>query len=269
MLSLIVLLIAAASLPAAVPESLTPAGTWRVMADDDQCVIARDFVSASTKLTLFLGIEPIRDRATTVILTGPGSLRLPQTGTLSVSLGKAQLAKMSFRSRTDKSKWIAQSRFRETVEIGMLETVSVWGFSFDRGPRFLLEPTEVSAAIKAARDCNRQLLTSWGVDADSASRVVQPPEAINGSAEWISMRDIPGPMPTSIKGGTTILWTVGTDGSIAMCKAVRSSGDRTLDEAACNALKKNGRYKPARDRDGNPVVVSYMRRIVWGGYGLD
>ena len=56
---------------------------------------------------------------------------------------------------------------------------------------------------------------------------------------------------------------IDTDGSVKNCGIAVTSGDVGLDSAACAAITKRGRYKPALDKDGKPIAVHSTRRVVW------
>lgn len=52
-------------------------------------------------------------------------------------------------------------------------------------------------------------------------------------------------------------------GSPTDCKIVIPSGADDLDLAACKALLKRARFKPAKDAQGNAIASAYRNRVVW------
>ncbi|WP_085810134.1 energy transducer TonB [Sphingomonas sp. TZW2008] len=83
-------------------------------------------------------------------------------------------------------------------------------------------------------------------------------------AQWITNDDYP---PSSIRaeeeGTTAIKWTINTQGRVENCVVTASSGSNALDQAACRALTRRGRYAPATDATGNPIATTQTRRVVW------
>lgn len=83
-------------------------------------------------------------------------------------------------------------------------------------------------------------------------------------ADWISTDDYP---PSALRaeeeGTTAIAWTINTQGRVENCRVTSSSGSRALDDAACRAITRRGRYSPALDQSGNPIATTSSRRVVW------
>jgi protein TonB len=83
-------------------------------------------------------------------------------------------------------------------------------------------------------------------------------------AQWISTDDYP---PSAIRaeeeGTTGIAWTINAQGRVENCTVTSSSGSRALDDAACRAITRRGRYSPALDQSGNPITSKSSRRVTW------
>lgn len=83
-------------------------------------------------------------------------------------------------------------------------------------------------------------------------------------ASWISADDYPAAsLDAGETGKVTVRWRIGVDGDISNCGVVKSSSFPRLDHAACDAIVRNGAYRPARDAAGWPVAVTRERRVVW------
>jgi TonB family protein len=118
--------------------------------------------------------------------------------------------------------------------------------------------------MTALATCNDDTLKMWGVDPGERQKVATGAEAVDDRRQWITSNDYPmGLVRMGQQGTTVILFRIGTDGRIDQCRAVVTSGAKELDEAACNALMKRGRYTPARDAAGQPMAVHRVRRVVW------
>lgn len=64
-------------------------------------------------------------------------------------------------------------------------------------------------------------------------------------------------------GTTRFRVSVGADGRVTSCNVTGSSGDSSLDRAACSILERRARFKPALDVDGNPTAGSWSSSIKW------
>ena len=83
-------------------------------------------------------------------------------------------------------------------------------------------------------------------------------------ADWITNDDYPSDaLSAEAQGTTRIKWDINTSGRVENCTTVSSSGNSSLDRAACNALTRRARYTPAQDTAGNPIRTSQSRSVVW------
>lgn len=84
-------------------------------------------------------------------------------------------------------------------------------------------------------------------------------------ADWITNDDYPSDALSAEASGTTrIRWDIGTNGRVENCTVTSSSGNSSLDRAACSALTRRGRYSPALDQSGQPIrVVGQTRNVRW------
>ena len=84
-------------------------------------------------------------------------------------------------------------------------------------------------------------------------------------ADWITNDDYPSDaLSAEAQGTTAIRWDINAQGRVENCTVTSSSGNSSLDRAACSALTRRGRYTPALDQSGAPIRVSgQTRRVVW------
>lgn len=83
-------------------------------------------------------------------------------------------------------------------------------------------------------------------------------------ANWISSDDYPpSALRQEAQGTTAISWDINEQGRVENCRVTSSSGNAALDDAACKAITRRGRYTPAVDQNGNPIRSSQSRRVVW------
>jgi protein TonB len=98
-----------------------------------------------------------------------------------------------------------------------------------------------------------------------------PPPTVNKSASargnpanWITDADYPARALREEREGTTaITWDINEQGRVENCRVTSSSGSPDLDDAACRAITRRGRYQAALDQNGSPIRSSQSRRVVW------
>ena len=83
-------------------------------------------------------------------------------------------------------------------------------------------------------------------------------------SQWITNDDYPPDALRANEAGISVIaWTINTAGKVENCHTTQTSGSSSLDNAACRALTRRGRYNPATDAAGNPIAVTQTRRVVW------
>jgi len=65
------------------------------------------------------------------------------------------------------------------------------------------------------------------------------------------------------EGRVGVRVTIGTDGRVSNCSVTSSSGSSSLDEAACDGMRRYARYNPALDTAGNPITDTVSTTIVY------
>ncbi len=83
-------------------------------------------------------------------------------------------------------------------------------------------------------------------------------------SSWVTTDDYPSDALSAEASGTSrIKWEINTAGRVENCVVVASSGNASLDRAACSNITRRGRYSPALDQAGNPIRSSSGRNVVW------
>ena len=102
-------------------------------------------------------------------------------------------------------------------------------------------------------------------DGDGAGdRDATPPRQIRGR---ISNRDYPENLSDAgIGGRVTVLYLVETDGRVADCDVVGSSGNAQLDQWTCRLIRERFRFRPSRDGRGRPVPALIRENHTWTAY---
>lgn len=83
-------------------------------------------------------------------------------------------------------------------------------------------------------------------------------------ADWVTTDDYPpSALRAEAQGTSGIAWEINTQGRVENCRVTSSSGNEDLDQAACRAITRRGRYSPALDQSGNPIRSQQSRRVTW------
>ena len=107
-------------------------------------------------------------------------------------------------------------------------------------------------------------MTLWLFFAAAAGVAANDPPVMSFQPGWITADDYP---PQSVMRGeqglVTVEWDIGIDGKIHNCTTYRSTGYPTLDNWTCVLLTRRGRYAPALDQFGKPVVQHARGSFRW------
>jgi protein TonB len=88
--------------------------------------------------------------------------------------------------------------------------------------------------------------------------------AKGNEALWVTTDDYPASaLRAEAEGTSVIAWDINTQGRVENCHVTQSSGNADLDDAACRAITRRGRYTPATDQSGAPMRTQKSRRITW------
>jgi hypothetical protein len=114
---------------------------------------------------------------------------------------------------------------------------------------------DAKEAVVALRECNGELLRSWGIDPAQQKQLKTPahwePPPVKGHVMDIS--DIPASNVRQRSWGeAVVVFDVAADGSTSGCKVITATDNRDR-RVACEYLTKRGKYVPAIGLDGGPV----------------
>jgi TonB family protein len=132
------------------------------------------------------------------------------------------------------------------------------------GYDYRLAPDRLPAAMAALRECEKDLLATWGMDPAAIAVIATFPHRPGGLASMFNSDDYPGSAIRKEEQGTSaVRFWVGTDGQARDCQIVESSGSAALDAKTCEVIAKRGKFEPARTAAGTAVdCIAYMR-IRW------
>lgn len=252
--------------PAHGAKPLAPAGEWAVHPGDTRCTLQRDFGEGDAKMTFALRPSPTGRFSEVVVLGryegGGGDLSSGRARMwLTPGAEPIETDYVSIGSPEDQSRrtsfHVEEAALRE---IAASETITVE--AGQNAVSFRIAAT--GPALAALGSCQAELLKRWGLDPDAIAAVATPAEALGDEALWISSEDYPDAAAHAGMAGTSlVLFAIGKNGRVSNCRAVASSGHVLLDAAACEAITKRGRYRPALDKSGKRMVSWASRRVMW------
>jgi TonB family protein len=253
---------------AASPEVLPPSGKWTVDYAESMCVLQRDYGTGPAKVTLGFRPLPLSEQNEIVLLTREAGGRVPKTrfGKVSMQLGVggpviAGTYKFWGAAEAPELRFTLISLDAVRAEdIAAAETLIIERATL---PTVRLHPMANPAAFAALKVCQDDLMKSWGVDPAEMAKIVSPAVA-DDPAEWVTDEDYPSAaIRAGEQGSVSILWLINTDGKVSDCRVTQTSGHALLDQAACGAILRRGRYKAAVDGEGKPIRSYAARKVNW------
>jgi protein TonB len=84
------------------------------------------------------------------------------------------------------------------------------------------------------------------------------------SEGYVSEDDYPADaIMAGAEGTVTARYTIGRDGRVTQCEAVKSSGHASLDAVTCAILLNRFVFRPARDARGRRIEEVRQQRMIW------
>lgn len=133
---------------------------------------------------------------------------------------------------------------------------------------FSLAMQSPGAALDAIRACDLRRMKQWGVDPVAWQNLSVKPTPATPAEKWFSWADYPE-REKIYKNDIEVVarLDVGADGSVLNCAVVNRPPAEFV-PAACNALRRNGKFNPARDTQGRPTAAPYLFQVVFAAYHL-
>lgn len=243
---------------------LAAVGPWQVDYAPDACLLGRRYVDGKKETVLGWRALPLEESVELILTQRTGDDRF-RHGKAVVTLSGGAREEATFESFPTSKPGYHSTRLRlPAAMFAALTGDAVLTIDRDDSRPTALALSGPAKAFAALATCNDDTLKTWGIDPAERQRVAVPPDAIDDRAQWITADDYPmGVVMTGRQGTTAVLFRISAAGRIDTCRAVVTSGVKVLDDAACTALMKRGRYTPARDAAGQPMAVHSVRRIVW------
>ncbi len=251
-----------AGLLAATAAPLAAKGPWQVDRAPDGCLMVRSFVDGEGEAVLAWRALPLEE-SVEIVVSRKGGMDGVRVGWAVVTTSLGGRDRTIFERSPGAAPGTSVTRLRVLKALfdnpGERVTMTI---EPDKAPSLAFALDKPLNAFAALAACQEEMLKGWGVDPGERARVAQPPEGAPG--DWIAVSDYPRKALREGRQGTSVfLFRIGTAGTVDLCRTVVSSGTPALDEAACSAMMRRGRFVPARDAQGRPVAVHRVHRIRW------
>lgn len=250
------------------PEMLVPSGKWTVDYAASMCVLQRDYGTGPAQVTLGFRPMPLSEQSEIVLVTRAAGERAASVrfDKVSLQLGVAGPV-IAGTYRLLETKTTPELHYTQ-ISVNAAEAEDIAGaetlfIEREKLPTVRLRLMATPAAVSALKACQNDLLKSWGIDLPAIAKIATPAVG-KDKADWIMASDYPYQSIRAGEAGTvSILWTVGIDGNPSDCRVTQTSGHPSLDQAACNAILRRGRYTPALDSAGKPIKSYEARKVAW------
>jgi TonB family protein len=263
---------------------LEPSTNWIVDYGDDSCALLRTFRAGEERVTLEmrqfepgegLRIAIVSDtlaRSHRVARTRfePDEAWIEHPAPLLLSYGgddkrRGVLYSDTLRPSAQKapgqqpSPWLAAEREAREAAITSLALTGV----FDRN--VTLRTGAMTAPMNAMRACLDELLTHWGLDAETQRTLSRKASPID---QQFWSRRIQTSFPESmtrrgLSGAVHIRLTVGADGKPTACAVQLEIAHPAFEKAACKSAMSSARFEPALDARGEPVISYFTTTVVY------
>jgi hypothetical protein len=273
---------AAAAALAAAPAAAQAADEWQYAESDESCRASRSFDTAAGSTTLQLrSFGP--GSAVNVTVAGPEVAREPNAvrmvelgwdgegferhqvgvlGTLggvpSVSLLAAHRPVASFAFFFEE-RAVQVSPLDPGAETMQLRVVGYAAKELAVGP--LAEP------LRRLEECEARLMESWGWGRDYAARVATPP-VMRDPQSWFYKAIVYPAVPNLNRVSSLLQLRLRVDarGRVAECVVQSSPGSSQFGEKNCTGLRRQARFDPALDAQGQPVESYFQLSITFARY---
>lgn len=172
-------------------QPLPPSGRWVVDYADSMCVLQRQFGSGADAVLFALRPYPIADTVEIVLVAADRSGPRVRRGTAQLTIAQSSTVSsdyVSVRLPGENKRLTAFSVKREELNpIAGAKTLTIVAGKMIA----TIAPTQVSAAMKALRACQDDLLEGWGVDTAAMAAIATPAEPVSPSIRWLTHNDYP------------------------------------------------------------------------------
>jgi TonB family protein len=227
-----------------VPVQLQPNGPWKVIYADDGCVLGRPFTGAGAIYDFALTFEPVNPKAWLRIHSDE-NLGGRHDGDADVTVDGSPLSHtVHFNVFPGKVGGTVREFLFSDFHKEAAHAQRSIGLNAGRFGDLQIDAPDFAKAMESMKSCLDDLHRSLGIDPALLTTIASPPGGF--SATFVDT-------PRERKFDYKILYWVDEKGRVNECHLLGSSGNEEFDKKACDQLRKNGKFTPARDVAGNAV----------------
>jgi TonB family protein len=131
------------------------------------------------------------------------------------------------------------------------------------GGPILLETGSMAEPIRMFDQCDRDMLSYWGVDPKIEDQITRPVWA-GDARTWFSSNDYPASMARKgTESAVNVRLLVNAAGQVTKCTSLSHYDSPEFNQAVCGVFTKRARFQPAELADGTRVPSYYTQHIVF------
>jgi len=132
------------------------------------------------------------------------------------------------------------------------------------GKTLVFRTGPLAAPFRVLNDCTAHILTTWGIDPEAHRTAQRSTKLLDVQALVRSVQEKYPLQPLMERRGGVVGVAILVDqtGMPTECRITDDSGDRSLNDVACEQLMK-ARFDPALDASGKPMKSYWMTRITY------
>jgi len=251
-------------LAAAAPAIAQATGTWVVEFENERCTAAHTYSDGTHEFVI--GFQPNPTLETMdLIVQVPTAVHGLAEWQGRLSMGSEEWRdKLAIVVASTKP---GHSRYSFTVErkeVDRLLQTPDLRIEAQEAPRMHVRLTNFPGVMTTLKDCEAGLLATWGLSRETQKVLATFPKPKAPVASYFSGDDYPSKALSRDAVGTIeARVTVNPDGKPVDCHIMQTSGHKDLDDVTCADMVKRGRFKPAQDKSGRPLVSPYVFRVTW------
>ena len=257
-------LVASLAGQAAAQPSSQPAipATWLVHDASDRCVATHEYKVDGQDWVVGVEPRPTSEETSLLLLAPVGASDLRQAN---VRVGGAPVAssRMSLDVNDPSGRHLYRVRLT-TAELALLASNGSVQIE-DLGRTVNIPVANVGQVHRYLDSCVQTLLENWGLPADKQATVAAFPTIDRQPSDYVSslerntVRIRPG-----MNADATVVVQVQSNGAANDCVVIHSTGDAAVDARTCKIFVERARYRPARDRAGQPIRAPLLASLAWG-----
>lgn len=135
----------------------------------------------------------------------------------------------------------------------------------DQGQTTSFPVANVGGVQQHLAGCVQTLLSNWGLPPEKQLSVATFPQMDRDATTYIRPQDRTSVhIRPGMNSTATVVVQVQSTGEARDCVVIHSTGDAYLDSRTCQIFVEGARYRPARDRSGQPIKAPLVATMKWG-----